>query len=114
MPNPSAPTPTSPIGTLLQVDGLTFHVPQRALFSRWSACIGPGVTLVQGGENSGKTSLLRLLAGDLAEQAGSLQIKGASLQPQPLAYLQQVFWIDPRTEVFDALSPHQFFAQQRA
>jgi len=114
MPKPSAPTPTSPNGALLQVDGLTFHVPQRELFSNWTVSIGPGVTLLQGGESRGKTTLLRLLVGELAAQAGSLQIKGVSLQTQPQAYRQQVFWIDPRTEAFDTISANQFFVQQRA
>ena len=106
--------PCSPQNTLLRVDGLACSYPPRVLFDGWSASIGPGVTLVLGGESTGKTSLLRLLAGDLAAQAGSLQIKGVSLQVQPQAYRQQVFWIDPRTEVFDAISANQFFDQQRA
>jgi ABC-type multidrug transport system ATPase subunit len=114
IPKPSIATPASPNGTLLQVDSLTFHVPQRELFSNWSARIGPGVTLVLGGESSGKTTLLRLFAGDLAAQAGELQIQGLSLQVQPQAYRQQVFWIDPHTEAFETISANQFFEQQRA
>jgi len=109
--NPSSDIPHS---TLLQVNDLTFHVPQRALFRNWSVAIGAGVTLVLGGESSGKTSLLRLFASDLRAQAGELLIRGVSLQVQPQAYLQQVFWIDPRTEAFDAISANQFFDQQRA
>jgi len=116
MPTPKPPVATSASSnnTLLQVNDLTFHVPQRALFSNWSANIGPGVTLVIGGESTGKTTLLRMLAGDLAAQAGELQIRGVSLQAQPQVFRQQVFWIDPRTEAFETISANQFFDQQRA
>lgn len=114
VPTPLVTAPCSPKNTLLRVDGLAFSYPQRVLFDGWSACIGPGVTLVRGGEGVGKTSLLRLLAGELAAQAGELQIRGVSLQAQPEDYRGSVFWIDPRTDVFDAICPNQFFAQQRA
>jgi ABC-type multidrug transport system ATPase subunit len=104
---------SSPLGTILRVEGLTFHVPQRVLFAGWSARIGPGVTLMQGGESSGKSTLLRLLAGDLAAQAGSLQLGDLSLPAQSQAWSEQVFWIDPATRAFDALSALQFFELQR-
>lgn len=114
VPTPLVTAPCRPQNTLLRVDGLAFSYPQRALFDGWSACIGPGVTLVRGGEGVGKTSLLRLLAGELVAQACELQIRGVSLQAQPEDYRRSVFWIDPRTDVFDAICPNQFFAQQRA
>lgn len=49
---------------LLQVQGLTFSHPGRPVFLDWSASVGAGATLVCGGESSGKTTLLRLLAAD--------------------------------------------------
>ena len=103
----------NPQGTLLQVEGLTFFYPQRPLFNGWSARIGPGVTLVLGGDGAGKTTLLRLLAGDLAAQAGSLEIQRVLLAAQPQAYRQHIFWADPQTQVFDAITPLQYFHQVR-
>ncbi len=114
VPTPLVTAPCSPQNTLLRVDGLAFSYPQRVLFDGWSMCIGPGVTLVRGGEGVGKTSLLRLLAGELVAQAGELQIRGVSLQAQPEDYRRSVFWIDPRTEAFETISVNQFFDLQRA
>ena len=84
------------------MEGLRFAYPQQpALFTGWSTCIPPGVCLVCGGERSGKSTLLRLLAGDLGAQAGQLQVNGIPFATQPAAYRQQVFWTDPRSEAFD-------------
>ena len=103
-----APTP------LLRADDLHFGYPGHPLFSQLSIAISPGVSLVQGGDGRGKTTLLRLLAGAQKADAGQLQINGISLQNQPAAYRQQLFWIDPRTEVFDTITGLEFFDAQRA
>lgn len=98
---------------ILQVDGLRFEYPQRPLFTQLSARIPPGVTLVRGGDGSGKTTLLRLLAGELAAQAGTLQINGVQLSDRAGAYQQQVFWVDPRSAAFEQITPLQYFAGLR-
>ena len=69
----------------------------------------PGVTWVGGGEGRGKTTLLRLLAGDLVVPGSTLALAG---QPglDPARYRQQVFWMDPRTEAFDPISAAEFFS----
>lgn len=100
---------TIPTPSVLQVKGLCFHTPQRALFTDWAARIPPGVTLVRGGDGSGKTTLLRLLAGELPAHAGHLQVNDVRLDDQPLAYHQQVFWTDPRSDAFDQMTPVDYF-----
>lgn len=99
---------------LLQIHGLDFSYPGRELFTSLSANILTGVTLIQGGDGRGKTTLVRLLAGDLQANAGQLQIQGISLQEQAAAYRRQLFWIDPRTEVFDQMTALEFFESRRA
>lgn len=98
---------------VLQVDGLQFRYPQRELFTRFSAAIPAGVTLVRGGDGRGKTTLLRLLAGELTCDAGHLGINGTGLQQQPQLYRQQVFWTEPRTDAFDAMTPTGYFESRR-
>ncbi|MBA4114505.1 MAG: ABC transporter [Verminephrobacter sp.] len=90
--------------TVLQVQGLGFSHPQQPVFAGWSARVGPGATLVQGGESSGKTTLLRLLAGALAPAQGQLVLNGTALVQAPEAYRRQVFWMDPRSDALDALT----------
>lgn len=103
----------SDLSAILQVDGLQFRYPQRELFTRFSVSIPAGLTLVRGGDGRGKTTLLRLLAGELAGDAGRLSINGTGLQQQPRLYHQQVFWTEPRTEAFDQMTPSGYFESQR-
>ncbi|MES2688482.1 MAG: ATP-binding cassette domain-containing protein [Pseudomonadota bacterium] len=98
---------------MLQVLKLYFAHPERTLFTDWSANLPPGVTLVRGGDGCGKSSLLRLLAGQLPADSGELKINGVSLREAPDAYRAQVFFTDPRTEAFEALTPGQYFEAQR-
>lgn len=98
---------------ILQARELCFSHPGRALFSHWSADIAAGVTLVCGGDGSGKSTLLRLLAGQLPADAGELRIQDVPLHDAPDAYRAQVFFTEPRTEVFDALTPVQYFNAQQ-
>ena len=91
---------------VLQAQGLGFGYPkQPALFTDWAVQIPPGVTWVGGGESSGKTTLLRLLAGELPAQSGVLQVNGIVLADQAKAYRNEVFWVDPRSQAFDSLTP---------
>lgn len=90
---------------VLRADGLCFQWQKPALFTDLSFQLASGVSWVQGGEGRGKTTLLRLLAADLAAQRGSLKFGGVSLAGDPQAYRAQVFWADPRTEALDALTP---------
>ena len=96
--------------TVLQIDGLCLDLSQRELFADFSTSIPTGVTSVQGGEGSGKSTLLRLMAGEMAAKSGRFQINGATLADQPQAYRDQVFWVDPRSNAFDAITPVTYWA----
>jgi ABC-type multidrug transport system ATPase subunit len=97
---------------VLQVDGLCLRYAQRVIFEQLSAKIHPGVTLVQGGDGRGKTTLLRVLAGEQRCQTGSLQVNGVCLGDQPQAYRQQVFWADPGATEWEQTSALGYFTSQ--
>jgi ABC-type transport system involved in cytochrome c biogenesis ATPase subunit len=90
--------------SVLEVQGLTFGWPGQRLFSGQSLAIPPGVSLVTGDDGCGKSSLLRLMAGDLEAEAGTLSVRGLRLDAAREQYRQQVLWIDPQTEAHDAIS----------
>jgi ABC-type multidrug transport system ATPase subunit len=104
-------TPTSP--AILEVQGLGFGYPGHPLFSQWSASLPPGVSLVLGGDGRGKTTLLRLLSGETAADAGELSLNGIKLKTHSKEYRQQVFWTEPRTTAFDQMTPVYYFDLQR-
>ncbi|KQP14985.1 ATP-binding cassette domain-containing protein [Pseudorhodoferax sp. Leaf267] len=88
----------------MQVERLRFAYPGEPVLVRdWSATIAPGITELHGDTGSGKTTLLRVLAGELPA-AGRLTLGGAVLAEAPDRYRRQVFYIDPGTERFHALT----------
>lgn len=95
------PTPLAPI---LDVKDLCFaHPGQPALAAGWSASIGAGVTLLYGDTGSGKSTVLRLIAGRLPGE-GRLTLSGARLDGEPEAYQRNVFFCDPTTDAFDEVT----------
>ncbi|BEP69000.1 MULTISPECIES: ATP-binding cassette domain-containing protein [unclassified Variovorax] len=91
--------------SLIEIQNLRFAYPdQPALADGWSAAIGEGVTLLYGDTGSGKSTLLRVLAGQQPASAGQLRAAGVALDAEPAAYRRQVFFCEPASEAFDALS----------
>ncbi len=101
---------------MFHLSKLHFNYPasQTPVLTDCSATFPPGITLVRGGDGRGKTTLLRLLAGDLQADSGRLELDGISPQDQPALYQQQVFWQDPRSDVHDALVARDYLNQIKA
>lgn len=82
----------------MQIQDLSFAWPgQPPLFCGLSFIVPPGVTWLGGDEGTGKTTLLRLMAGELQPGSGSLRGRGS------------VFWVNPRADGCDALTPGECF-----
>jgi len=70
--------------TILQAQDLVFGFAAHQIFKQFSVNIPAGITYVVGDESSGKSTLLRLFAGNLLPQAGSIAI-GSLSQTNDLA-----------------------------
>lgn len=97
-----APATTEPV---LHVEGLSFAYPgQPPLFDRLGFTLPPGLSLLQGDMSSGKTTLLKLLAGEL-RGTGDVRLPGRRLADDAAAWRAAVCGFDPRDPACDALTP---------
>jgi ABC-type multidrug transport system ATPase subunit len=101
---PSADTP------VLEVTGLHFGWPGVALFHNLNLRIPAGVSAVCGEESCGKSTLMRLLAGDLRAESGALDLCKLPLSTAPDAYRAQVFRTEPRSDALDAVSAREWLS----
>lgn len=94
---------------VLQVSGLHFGYGQGLLLTNWSCQISPGLTVVLGGESTGKSTLVKLFAGVISPQAGDLTLGDVNLAREPQGYRQNLAWNDPKDTAFDKLTVAEFF-----
>ena len=99
---------------ILDVHDLNFSYPGQTLFTNLSLRIPAGTSLLCGGVGSGKTTLIKLLAGALPVQSGTLLVNGVNLGAAPEAYKAQVFWAEPKSALFDELTLPAYFELQRS
>lgn len=97
---------------ILQVTGLQGGPADHPLFDHLDLCLSAGVCALTGDEGTGKTSLLRLLSGDLQPTAGEVRLLN---EPSPLKLPRPaaVFWNDLRLPQNDLDTPKQCWAALR-
>ena len=88
--------------TLLTIEQLGFAYAERVILEGLNARITPGLTWIRGGDGRGKTTLLRLIAGQLTPTSGAVQFVDAKL----------VFYADMREAQLDDVLAHDWLATQ--
>lgn len=71
---------------VLRIESLAFRFDTHLVFNDFSATLEPGITWLRGPNGKGKTTLLRLVAGALAPQSGSIRLGQTDCAAAPLAY----------------------------
>ena len=99
---------------ILQIRQLTFGYAGHPLFNAWSGALPAGITIVRGGDGRGKSSMLKLFAGELSAPSGELEILQTSLQQQADKYRSQVFLSAPESHAYDQMSIREYLASLRS
>jgi ABC-type multidrug transport system ATPase subunit len=97
---------TKTLKPLMEVKGLNGGPDTLLLFKDMDLRLPAGVSALLGDEGSGKTSLLRLLSGDLVAKSGQLCVLGVDV-PLPTPTPGWVFWTDLRLPLNDEFTPAQ-------
>ena len=82
--------------------------PCRVIAENLSLRLESGIHQLRGRNGSGKSSLLRALAGALADYAGELTLNGIAERAQPVDYRRQLFFSASEDLPLPWLSPAQF------
>jgi heme exporter protein A len=91
---------------MLLANGLECVRGERRLFRDVGFELDPGTLLhVQGRNGSGKTSLLRMLCGLLAPEAGDIQWNGTSIHALAESYRGELFYLGHQNAIKDDLTP---------
>lgn len=86
--------------TLLTIEQLSFAYGDRSILDGLNARITPGLTWIRGGDGRGKTTLLRLMAGELQPASGNVVHAGT------------LFYADMRHAKFDDVVAQTWLAAQ--
>lgn len=89
-----------PTPALLTIEQLGFAYPERVILEGLNARITPGLTWIRGGDGRGKTTLLRLIAGELKPVSGEVHCAG------------DVFYADMREARLDDVVASDWLAAQ--
>ncbi len=95
--------------TIVRTHGLSHGWQGIPLLVNLNLTIPAGVSLVRGDEQTGKTTLLRLLAGDMAPDSGRVETCGQSPAQSTDAYRQLAFRCDPLSDTLDQISAREWF-----
>src|SRR6516162_9513146 len=94
--------------TALQVQGLTKRFDRPAVDALDLTVRGGEFYALVGPNGAGKTTTLRMVAGLLKPDAGSVEIFGINALSRPVAAKQVMAWVSDEPMIYDKLTPLEY------
>jgi ABC-2 type transport system ATP-binding protein len=92
----------------VEIDALDFHFTTRSVFLGLSLCFEPGLTWLRGSNGRGKTTLLRLLGGQLAPAGGTIRMGGLEVRSDALAWRRHSFYCGGEAPALEWLTVNEW------
>lgn len=99
---------------ILTLQGLYFSYGEHQVIKDFSADISCGLTILQGDESTGKSTLLKLIAGHLSPVAGSIDYPGHFQHIGSAVSRQQFFVAGDQAEDWEQKTPSAYFEHCRS
>lgn len=94
--------------TLLEVHGLGMQFSGQVLFRDLAFAFGPGAVALMGQNGADKSTLLSLLSGVHAPQAGRIVVDGHDLAKAPQRARRQLAWVPDESVAYDFMTGDEF------
>lgn len=102
-------TPSAPSPNALELSGLAKHFGDKTAVDHIAFHVRPGeIYALLGPNGAGKTTTLRMIAGLLASDGGSISIFGVDAIADPLAAKQLVAWLPDEPLIYDKLTAWEY------
>ncbi len=93
---------------MVEIENLAFHFTTRSVFLGLRLRFLPGLTWLRGSNGRGKTTLLRLLGGQLLPASGTIRMDGLEARRDPLAWRRRSFYCGGEAPALEWLTVNEW------
>lgn len=94
---------------LVKLDNMSFSYPGHHVFQNVCATIPAGMVILQGNESTGKTTLVKLIAGQLSASSGVIRYRSLSSLAAESLTKEQYFLVGEDADEWELRTPLEFF-----
>lgn len=98
----------------VRIANLSFAYPDRPVLTALSCALKAGLTLLTAGEGKGKTSLAKILGGELTAIDGDIWLRDVNCAGNAAVLHQHVYYVDSHTQDYEQMTVNAYIAHVAA